>query len=88
MKSRVDHQAELVAVLREPLRHVERGALLDVLQNLRVARLIADDQQPAAGFLHRLQRFVVGGDARRAGPGEVRAASASRRARSCASSGS
>ena len=34
-------------------------------------RFVADDHQPAAGVLHRLQRVVVGGDARRAGPREV-----------------
>ena len=71
MKSAWIDQAELVAVLGESLRHVDRGALLDVLQDLRVARFVADDQQPAARFLHRLQRFVIGRDARRAGPGEV-----------------
>ena len=67
----VDRQPQLVAILGEALRHVDGGALLDVLENLLVAGLIADDQQPAAGFLHRLQRFVIGGDARGAGPGEV-----------------
>ena len=87
MKSRVDDQAELLAVLREPLRHVDGGALLDVLQDLRVARFVADDQQPAAGILHRLQRVVIGGDARRAGPGEVQRLQLLRRARWCASSG-
>ena len=67
----VDHQAELVAVAGEVQRALDGCALLDVLEDLRVARLVADDQQAAAGFLHRLQRLVVGGDARGAGPGEA-----------------
>ena len=60
----VNHQAQLVAVLGEALRHVDGGALLDVLQDLLVARFVAHDQQPAAGVLHGLQRVVIGGDAR------------------------
>ena len=67
----VDQQAQLLAVRGEALRHVDGGALLDVLEDLRVARFVADDQQPAAGLLHGLQGVVIGGDARRAGPGEV-----------------
>ena len=52
-------------------RALDGGALLDVLEDLRVARLVADDQQAAAGLLHRLQRLVVGRHARGAGPGEA-----------------
>ena len=52
-------------------RHVDGRALLDVLEDLLIARFVADDQQPAAGLLHRLQGVVIGGDARGAGPGEV-----------------
>ena len=33
----VDHQAQLLAVRGEALRHIDGGALLDVLQNLLVA---------------------------------------------------
>ena len=47
------------------------GTLLDVLEDLRVAGLVADDEQAAAGFLHGLEGVVVGGDARGAGPGEA-----------------
>ena len=47
---------------------LDGGALLDVLQNLRIARFIADDEQPASRFLHRLKRFIIGGHARCAGP--------------------
>ena len=67
----VDDQAELLAVLGELARALDGGALLDVLQNLRVARLVADDEQAAAGFLHGFQRLVVGGDARGARPGHL-----------------
>ena len=67
----VDHQSELVAILGELARTFDGGALLDVLQDLRIARFIAHDQQAAACFLHRLQRLVVGGDARGAGPRHV-----------------
>ena len=67
----VNGQAQLVAFSVKRLRHVDGGALLHVLENLLVAGLIAHDQQPAAGFLHGLQRFVVGGDAGGAGPGEI-----------------
>ena len=55
----------------EVARALDGGALLDVLEDLRVAGLEADDQQAAAGFLHGLERLVVGGDARGAGPGEA-----------------
>ena len=53
-KIAVDQQAELVAVRREPLGHVDRRALLNVPENLLITRLIPDDQQPAAGVPHRL----------------------------------
>ena len=43
----------------------------DVLQDLRIAGFIAHNQKAAACFLHRLQRLVVGGNARRAGPRHV-----------------
>ncbi len=67
----VNDQAQLLAVRREAARHVDGRALLDVLQDLLIAGFVADDEQPAAGILHRLQGVVVGGDARRAAPGEV-----------------
>ena len=44
----VDLDAELVAVLGEALRHVDQHALLDVVQDLLVAGLVADHEQPAA----------------------------------------
>ena len=50
---------------------LDGGALLDVLEDLRIAGLEADDEQAAAGFAHGLERVVVGGDARGAAPGEA-----------------
>jgi hypothetical protein len=47
------------------------SALLDVLENLRIAGLEADDEQAATGFFHGLERFAVGGDARGAGPCQI-----------------
>ena len=67
----MDDQSELLAVLGELARALDGRALLDVLQDLLIARLVADDEQPASGFLHRLQRLVVGGHARRARPGQL-----------------
>ena len=67
----VNGEAEVVAVLGEVARALDGGALLDVLENLRIAGLEADDEQAAAGFVHGLQRVVVGGDARGAAPGEA-----------------
>ena len=67
----VNQQAELLAVGGEALGHLHGGALLDVLEDLRVARFVAHDEQPAAGFLHGLQGVVIGGDARGARPREV-----------------
>src|ERR1035441_3328741 len=67
----VHQETEFLAVRREALRHVHRGALLDVLENLRVARFVTHDQQPAAAFLLGLQGVVIGSHTRRARPGEV-----------------
>jgi len=67
----VDGETEFVAVACKVARTLNGGALLDVLEDLRVARLKANDKQAAAGLAHGLERFVVGGDARSAGPGEV-----------------
>ena len=63
--------ADLLAILDEIAAHLERLALLDVLQNLRVARFEAHDQQAAAGIRHGLQRLVISVDAGRAGPLEA-----------------
>jgi len=67
----VDGKAQFVAVLREAAGHIDGCALLDVAENLLVARFITDDEKTAACFLHRFQRFVIGGDARGARPREV-----------------
>ncbi len=67
----VNRQTERMAVAREVSRPLDGRALLDVLENLRIARLEAHDQQPAAGFAHGLQRVVIRGHARGAAPGDA-----------------
>ena len=67
-KVSVNHEAQLTAVFREALGHLDGRALLDVLENLRIARFVADNQQPATRLLHRFERVVVRCYARRAGP--------------------
>ena len=59
----VDGETKVVAVLGECTRALDGGALLDILQDLRIARFITDDQQAASGIFHRLQRLAVRGDA-------------------------
>ena len=67
----MNDKAQLVRVLGELPRPLQRCTFLDVLENLLIARLITNDHQAAARLLHRLQRFVIGGHARRAGPGQL-----------------
>src|SRR6202012_57135 len=67
----VDDEAEVVAVLDEVACALDGSALLDVLEDLRVAGLESDDEQTAAGFLHGLEGLAIGGDARGAGPGDA-----------------
>src|SRR6185369_11169541 len=66
----VNDESEFFAVLYELTGALDGGAFLDVLENLRIAGFEADDEQAATGFLHGLERLVVGSDARGAGPGE------------------
>src|SRR5436305_5485318 len=67
----MDLESKLFRVLRELARTLNGCALLDVLEDLRIARLIAHDEQTAPGFFLGFQGFVVGGDARRAGPRKI-----------------
>ena len=55
----VNDESELVAVFGELARTLDGGALLDVLQNLLIARFVADDEQTASRLLHGLQSFEV-----------------------------
>ena len=71
MKSPCTTRPSFLQLAVKRSRHVDGGALLDVLEDLLVARFVAHDQQAAAGFLHGLQGVVIGGDARGAGPGEI-----------------
>src|SRR5262249_40071258 len=64
----MNDDSELLTVLHELAGLLDGGALLDVFEYLRIARLKADDQQPATGFLHRLERLVIGVNSRSAGP--------------------
>jgi hypothetical protein len=64
-------EAKVMTVLFEVAGALNGGTLLDVLENLRIAGLEADDQQPAASFLHGLEGVIVGGDPGVAGPGEA-----------------
>src|SRR5580698_17690 len=60
-----------MAVRGEAPGHIDGCALLDVAEDLLVARFIAYDQQAAASFLHRFERLVIGGDAGGTGPRKV-----------------
>jgi hypothetical protein len=50
MKSPWMDEAQIVAILGELRGPLDGGALLDVLEDLRIAGLEADDEQAAAGF--------------------------------------
>ena len=72
----VDQDAELVAVAGEAPRALEADALLDVLQDLLVARLVADDEEPEPAVLQHLQRLAVDVGARVRRPGDAELAEA------------
>src|SRR3989475_7436534 len=67
----VHHKAQLLAIFHDLARLFDRGAFLDVLQNLRIAGLEPDDQQPAASLFHRLQGLVARRHPGVAGPGKL-----------------
>ena len=54
----VDGDPELVAILGEALGDVDQHALLDVVQDLLVAGLVADEQQAQAVVAHDLERLA------------------------------
>src|SRR6267142_876102 len=60
--------ANLLAVLHELARHINSRALLDVLQDLRIAGFKANDKEPRATIRHRFQLFVLAMATRGAGP--------------------
>ena len=70
--------AELAAVLGEAARDVGAQALLDVVQDLIVARLVADQQQAQAVVLHHLQGLVGHVGLGVAAPGHAQLAHAAR----------
>src|ERR1700733_11670500 len=51
----MDPDAELAAILGEPLGDIDSHALLDVVEDLLVAALIADQQKPAAVIMKHLE---------------------------------
>src|ERR1035437_1475860 len=55
----VNYDARLVAGFGEAAHLVQRDALLDVLENLLVAALVADQEQAQAGVFERLDGVVV-----------------------------
>src|SRR5207247_2242794 len=67
-KITVHDYAELLAVFHELAGLLDARALLDVLEDLWIARLETHNQQAASGILHRLERFVVGVNSRGARP--------------------
>src|SRR5882724_180607 len=67
----MDRQTQLLSVAREVACALDGRALLDVLQDLGIARLIPDDQQTATCFLLCFERLVVRGHARGAAPGHI-----------------
>src|SRR5579863_832002 len=67
----MDRQTQLLAIRGKASRHIDGGALLDVLEDLLIARFVADNQQTAPGILHCLQRVVICRDTRSAAPGKV-----------------
>ena len=67
----VDLDAELVAILGELLGHVDQHALLDVVQDLLVAGLVADDEQPQPLSRQHLQRLARHVGLGVAGPGDA-----------------
>src|ERR1700733_15127093 len=66
----VYEEAKVMTVLDEVTGALDRGTLLDVLENLGIAGLEANDQQPATRLLHGLERVIVAGNTGVAGPGE------------------
>src|SRR5262249_34832137 len=58
-KRAMDQDPYFVAIVRKAARALEADAFLDVLQDLRVARFVADDEQTQSAILQNLQRFVI-----------------------------
>ena len=56
-------EAKVMTVLHKIAGALDGGTLFDVLKDLRVTGLEADDEKAATGFLHGLECLVVSGDA-------------------------
>ena len=59
----VHSESQLLGIAREVSSALHGCALLDVFQDLRIARLVAHDQQAASRLFLCLESFVVSGDA-------------------------
>src|ERR1700726_4561285 len=70
-KGAVDDDAELVAVFAELPRDINPHSLLDVVQNLLVARLITYEQQPQPVVAHSLKQLPRDISLGVAGPGDA-----------------
>ena len=68
----MDGDAYSLAVFDEGAGHFQRGAFLDIPENLGVARFKAHNKQPRARVGHGFQRFVVAMAARRTGPAKAK----------------
>src|SRR5204863_2934606 len=66
----VNPDADLLAILRELPCLLDRRALLDVLQNLRIAGFVSYNEEPRASICHGFQGLVIARHARRARPAE------------------
>src|ERR1700733_9804313 len=64
----VNANADFATILHEGTRHFYRGALLDVLKNLRVAGFKSHDEQSCSRVGHGFQRVVIAVHARCGGP--------------------
>ena len=55
----MNHQPQLMSVLGELACAFQGGALLDVFENLLIARFIPNDEQAASSFALRFQSLIV-----------------------------
>src|SRR6202142_2981181 len=74
----MDPDAELAAILGEPLGDIDPHALLDVVEDLLVAALIADQQEPQAIIAEHFERGARHIGLGVAGPGDAELAELSR----------
>src|SRR5207249_11149972 len=64
----MDSDPDLFTVARELTCLLNRRAFFDVLQDLRIAGFVTNDEEPSPGIGHGLQRFIITVDSGRARP--------------------